>query len=471
MLRPYRSCARCFGTTPQIPCRTGGRRSFSPRRSGRRSASRAGRRGFPARALDGSSPPRVARVAIAAALPCLLLATEQRVATGAWLEPTQLAYYAVADGPPGCFRYGFGPSIGCLFEHGDFVRAHLAHGYGVLAALGTTLRRLKMHLSDAGNLELFFAALVYSMAAALRGGRGRLAAMGVLGIVLVYVPFYFDGNFPGGGARFYADALPLEHVLLAWGLHRLQLARVALPAALAGFSLHTAYDHRRLADREGGRPLFEESALLAAGVHRGLVFVDTDHGFNLGHDPGARSASTSVVVARRRGDAHDAILWDQLGRPHAFVYEVSTTSQRAAPRVLSLTLGLARTVRLEAEAEWPPLSVEGGFVEPVFPACASGHRALALRPPSAAGRMRLEVAAPSPGRYRITTTWVTPASGWVGAQVTLAGKVWSIVPPAHSTGCFAVEGPSVDLPRAAGYLDISSSSEAILDYVELSAEP
>ncbi len=29
------------------------------------------------------------------------------------------------------------------------------------------------------------------------------------------LPFYFDGNYPGGGARFYADVLPVEHVLVA----------------------------------------------------------------------------------------------------------------------------------------------------------------------------------------------------------------------------------------------------------------
>ncbi|HEX7670829.1 MAG TPA: hypothetical protein VF395_14640, partial [Polyangiaceae bacterium] len=79
---------------------------------------------------------------LAAAPPILLFLLEQRAVTGTF-GSTQLAYYALADGPPGCFRYGFGQGIGCVFEHGDFVRAHLAHGYGMSAALGTTLRRFK----------------------------------------------------------------------------------------------------------------------------------------------------------------------------------------------------------------------------------------------------------------------------------------------------------------------------------------
>jgi len=38
----------------------------------------------------------------------------------------------------------------------------------------------------------------------------------VLGVMLAYVPFYFDGSYPGGGARLFADVLPLEHVLAPW---------------------------------------------------------------------------------------------------------------------------------------------------------------------------------------------------------------------------------------------------------------
>jgi len=65
----------------------------------------------------------VAFRALLAALPfALLLYAHQRLATGASFVSSQSLYYAVSDGPAGCFRYGFGDGIGCLHEHGDFVR-------------------------------------------------------------------------------------------------------------------------------------------------------------------------------------------------------------------------------------------------------------------------------------------------------------------------------------------------------------
>src|SRR5262249_1448847 len=69
----------------------------------------------------------------AGALPGLaLLVLHQRAATGAFGASSQALYYAASDGPPGCFRFGFGDGIGCLGEHGEFVRARLEHGFGAL---------------------------------------------------------------------------------------------------------------------------------------------------------------------------------------------------------------------------------------------------------------------------------------------------------------------------------------------------
>ncbi|HXK18057.1 MAG TPA: hypothetical protein VNG33_09650, partial [Polyangiaceae bacterium] len=51
----------------------------------------------------------------------LLLLCQQHALTGSYFGSTQLAYYALADAPAGCFRYGFGQGIGCRFEHGDYV--------------------------------------------------------------------------------------------------------------------------------------------------------------------------------------------------------------------------------------------------------------------------------------------------------------------------------------------------------------
>ena len=80
-----------------------------------------------------------------------LLLAHQRAATGDFWSSAQVAYYALADGPPGCFRWGFGSGIGCLFEHGEFVRARLSQGYGPLEAALNTVRRLAVHSIDIAN--------------------------------------------------------------------------------------------------------------------------------------------------------------------------------------------------------------------------------------------------------------------------------------------------------------------------------
>jgi hypothetical protein len=414
------------------------------------------------------APRRALGVLAGALAPVALFLVEQHAVTGAWFRSSQTAYYALADGPPGCFRYGFGAGVGCVFEHGDFVRAHLARGYGFFAAAGTTLRRLKMHLADAGNCELFAPLVVWGAIAAARARRARLASLAVAGAIIAYVPFYFDGNYPGGGARFFADVLPFEHALLAVTLLRVGLARFALPLALAGFALHTAYDHERLAEREGGRPMFEPDVLRKAGVRSGLVFVDTDHGFALGHDPAARDARAGVVVARRRRDSHDLALWDRLGRPPAFAYELSLTPNAPPPALVSFVPRASPKWRFEAEAQWPPLVVERGSAVPSFPPCASAGRALALHP--SAGEVmhvRLDAMLPAPGKYRISAGWVTPASGWVAAQVTFAGMPWRVEDRAPSGACTVTRNAVAVTIQAVEYIDVYSDSEQALDYLEM----
>jgi hypothetical protein len=411
---------------------------------------------------------RAAWILAGATVPVGLFFVEQHAVTGAWFRSSQTAYYALTDSPRGCFRYGFGDGVGCVFEHGDFVRAHLTRGYGFVAALGTTLRRLKMHLADAGNCELFAPFIVWGAIAAARDRRTRIAVLAVAGTIAAYVPFYFDGNYPGGGARFFADALPFEHALLALALFQGGLARLALPVALAGFAFHTAYDHLRLAQREGGRPMFEPDVLRKAGVNRGLVFVDTDHGFALGHDPGVRDARAGVVVARRRRDAHDVVIWEKLGRPPAFAYELSFTPHAPPPELVRFVPRPSQAWRFEAEAQWPPLVVEGGSVEPTFPPCASARRALALHPnPGQLMHLRLDVALPAAARYRISAGWVTPASGVVDAQVTFAGMAERFEERAPVGACNVVWNGVAIAAQPIELIEFFVGSEQALDYLEI----
>lgn len=389
---------------------------------------------FPAGGDARVDPPTAPRLLLLTALGLLpgllLLVASQHAVTGSWLASTQRMYYATSDGPPGCFRWGFGTGTGCVYEHGDFVHAQLEHGYGALQALGTTARRLRPHLLDVANFELL-APLVLVPALRRSASASRRAVRAATGLVLLhmlaYVPFYFDGNYPGGGARFFADVLPVEHALLMFGVASLCEARdgrgrdptfvraalVVLSLGAAGFAVHASHEHIKLRDRDAG-PMFEPDVLARASLTSGLVFVETDHGFGLGHDPGARP-SNAVVVARLARDDRDRMLFDALDRPPSYLYRIDP----AAPKGQSVTPTLVpwappehgSAFRFEAEAEWPPLSQDGGFAVPVWvSSCASNRRALVLTPTSTRARATISVPVPSAGRWSVSVHAVNGAS-------------------------------------------------------------
>jgi len=384
-----------------------------------------------------------------------LLALHQHAATGSWLGSTQLRYYALADGPPGCFRYGFGQGVGCVFEHGDFVRDRLQNGYGLVAALGTTGRRLWMHFGDLMNAWPLYG-LVLATLFVGRGERAvRLLAFVVVALVVAYAPFYFDGNYPGGGARLLAEALPLEHALVAWGLVRLRLARFAPGVACIAFAVHASRMHEALRDREGGRPMFEPKVLADAGVRTGLVLVNTDHGLNLGLAPGAKDALRGLVVARFRNDAHDHLLWDALGRPPAYRYLFSLD---APPRLEPFAP--ERSAEFEAGAEWPPLAVHRGWAHPDYPgaACARGHYGLRLR---GAG-VTLELMTDQAGPQRLVPRWVPGSDGPAEVTVRVGGVSWSAKWPARAGDCFETPGPPIPLDKGPFRVDVEAHGEALV---------
>jgi hypothetical protein len=144
----------------------------------------------------------------------------------------------------------------------------------------------------------------------------------------------------------------------------------------------------------------------------------------------------------------------------------------APPRLASLVMERPQAWRFEGEAEWPPLGVDGGSVEPIFPPCASLHRALALRPTQGERlRVRLESPPAPHGRYRIETAWVTPASGHTRGGVTLMGISWEVALDATPGTCQRSVGPALEIGQAHDYIEFSAGSEQALDYVELIPEP
>jgi hypothetical protein len=391
-----------------------------------------------------------------------LFFAHQHAATGAWGVSSQQAYYAVSDGPPGCFRYGFGAGIGCLGEHGDFVRARLADGFGALAAAGTTLRRLKQHLVDPLNLEPL-ALLVPAGAWLARGSsRGRALGLAVVAQMAAYVPFYFDGNYPAGGGRFLCDVLPVEHALCALAVATLAARRRAplrwaagaVALALCGFAGRAGFDHAQLRDRDGGRPLFDPADLAAAGVTTGLVFVDSDHGFSLAHDP---LSTDGITVARAHGDALDRFTWEAHGRPPAYLHHVVIPpgGGRATVTVSPLTFPPRTDLLIEGEALWPPLAQAHGFAQPVWAAgtCASGGRWLLLRPTDRRAPASFTVALPAPGLAGRSISPRVAVGGTARAEVRLlAGgaelRRWLVSAPgsAAPTAVTCLDLPAAPVP-------------------------
>jgi hypothetical protein len=149
------------------------------------------------------------------ALPLLvLLAMEQRAATGAWLLPTQTAYFERSDFPPSCHRLGFGPDIGCTVEHPGPVARLGGHGFH----LGDGVAVARERAEALGGEVLGFAPLALLAFAPLLAASAVDAApvAFVLALTLGYGLFYY-GNAFVFGARHLFPAAPFLWLLVARG--------------------------------------------------------------------------------------------------------------------------------------------------------------------------------------------------------------------------------------------------------------
>jgi len=345
-----------------------------------------------------------------AALGVGALLWQQHAVTGEWLMSSQYRYYELSDHPLGCFRFGLGTAVGCRGEHGDFVANYLPHGYGPWQALGTTLRRLAQHLADAGNQELFAMVLLAAPWLGRNERRVRLLCSALALQVVSYAGFYFDGNYPGGGARMFADVLPLEHVLIAWVLTRVNWSHAAVPAMTLGFAFHTSLDHTSLARRDGGRPMYDEDLVRTNTEPNAMVFVSTDHGYNLAFDPSGQGRR----IARTKGDALDHAAWLAAAKPPAYRFVFDPAAERAEPRLEPYAP--ATDLRFQAENQWPLPSgqVRGVRLGPG----PTGGAGLWLGP----GRATLSLWVPAPGRYQLTGAMAGPVTLEQGAALA-AGEV------------------------------------------------
>jgi len=401
---------------------------------------------------------RLGALAVALAPGFLLVALHQHAATGSFFRSTQLAYYALSDGPPGCFGWGFG-QLGCRFEHGDFVKRELADGFGPIEAATITTLRLGLHVSDIVNFAPFGLLVPFALVRYRREPGVLLLGLGALAVVAAYFPFYYPASYPGGGARLYADALPLEHALLGLALVRLRALRFLPAAALLGFALHGVHGHEALRARDGGRPMFEPEIVERAGVRAGLVFVDTDHGFSLGHDPAVRDAHRGIVVARASGGAHDFALARALGDPPAYRYTYSVEDGRAALRPYRPER--LDPFRAEAEAEWPPLSLHKGWAHPDFRPCLSRGEGLHLRAMPEVD-LTIELVPPERGEYEVSVGWLADP----GTPLTATTADRSVRVVAGGSGCLR---SSLGRFRVSpgGRIRFETPRDLVLDYLDL----
>ncbi len=465
------------------------------------------------------------------ALPGLaLLLWQQLELTGQLFGSVQLRYYALADGPPGCFGLGLGS--GCQHEHGDVVARFGDGGFGIHWALRHTLYRLHHHALDFANWEPAWL-LVPWACWRHRKERSVLAlTCAAVGVVAAYGAFYFPGNYPGGGARFFAELLPLEHALVAWASYGAWSGRWLLPTALLGFACHGSYSHRALSEREGGRPMFEPEVVSQAlqaptlpGERRGaLLFVDTDHAFNLGYDPalgrrlasgeapftataarrgglpGRRLAPGELLVARTTSPDRDRLLWERLGRPPAYAHRLLqrehepqiellpwSVSFVEAPGALPASDGAVDRapgrLRFEAEHDWPPLTVREGWSQPSFPVapCASGARALTFHALGLQSALGAELDPRRPGLHRVSLGLILPppdaapsAAGAAGAapRLRIGEHVLPLTLPSAAAGaeghiCARVELPPVPVGHTVRWLLETGGASLTLDYVEI----
>jgi hypothetical protein len=356
-------------------------------------------------------------LAAAGLLPGLsLLLWHQWVVTGKFFSSVQLRYYAHADGPPGCFGLGLGK--GCHYEHVDVVEKLGAQGLDLIWALKNTLHRLHWHSLDIANFEPLALLAVYFAYRLARRPLYRPLILALVALPLAYSGFYFAGSYPGGGARFFSELLPIWHVILAVGLCTLRVTRWGLGCALLGFALHASYSHEALkSDYFGpsGQAALSLPHLLAQAqalepsppsntqsspkAARPLIFVSSAHSFNL-----AWHAHPHLLIARRTHDSREALIAHHLHA--AETWELTTGGEGPTLKRLRLPSWeqlQTSSLTFESEFDYPPLDVQGLWVHPghILSDCGANHRALVLQDRKSNARLSLETAGAPPGRYQV----------------------------------------------------------------------
>jgi hypothetical protein len=178
------------------------------------------------------------------------------------------------------------------------------------------------------------------------------------------------------------------------------------------------------------------------------------------------------VIARLRHDAHDRILYEQLGKPLTFTLERHGLPQGS--RLVAFTMPAPRVDglsgwRFEAEAEWPPLAQQGGFAVPAWASdsCASEGQVLRVTP-SEGATAHIRIALPVPegaGRFNLA-----PRFRATGAKGHAEIRVSDVVFQFDDAIAKPIGGDCITLPAMPVPLDGRVGKEADL-FVDVSGAP
>ena len=216
--------------------------------------------------------------------------------------------------------------------------------------------------------------------------------------------------------------------------------------------------------------MFEANIPKEAGIARGLILVDTDHGFALGHQPGLVDANHGIVVARTHNDAHDWLLWKTLGSPPTYRYIYEIRQQETTPRLEAITFPEIIKFRFEAEAEWPVLALTDAWAIPGYPptACVSKRRALIVHPSGRQPSVTIALPIPQAGRYRVRIGWVAYSNSPTTITATLGATTWQTMAESLRFQCGTSLSPPFMLSAGEAPLRLQLQGTVLgIDWVDL----
>lgn len=284
-------------------------------------------------------------------------------------------YFAQTEAVPDCHRLGFGPGIGCTYEH-TYDAQFKSGEYGLEEAArvtGLRLRSLTLNLHGVPWLMLAALLPLFVRGTRRRDATGLLYGL-FLSLLLGYALFYYHGNCYG--PRFFFEALGGLVILIALGLALLdqgaqaigtndpflgRLLRAGVAALLAcsvAFSLAILLP--KLADaytRYRGFASYLRRAVEMADISRGVVLIpgdDVDYGQAADFIALPNEKTDGLIFARQQNNQFVRLMVDRPDLPF-YRFEPKRNILIALKPYASNGVSV-----FELETRWPLVEERGG---------------------------------------------------------------------------------------------------------------